>query len=142
MAYTHGVSFSEIPTGVQPPVQVDSALPVYVGTAPIHAAPLQTSPSCGEREVVVTGRPWICATVGFGYVPLRSPPAVPLGGSELRVAHAAVPPTTVRIWPVVPIPSSAPVPLPVPSRSWPLAVKIGSTSAAVRVVGTQAEPFQ
>jgi phage tail sheath protein FI len=33
---SHGVSISEVPTGVVPPVHVDAGLAVYVGTAPIN----------------------------------------------------------------------------------------------------------
>ncbi|MDR1704871.1 MAG: phage tail sheath family protein, partial [Clostridiales bacterium] len=36
MAYRHGVYIQETPTQLTPPVQVDSALPVAFGTAPIH----------------------------------------------------------------------------------------------------------
>lgn len=37
MSYEHGVRINESSVGARPPVQVDSALPVYVGTAPLHA---------------------------------------------------------------------------------------------------------
>ena len=36
MTYKHGVYISEIPTSLLPPVDVDSAIPVYIGTAPLH----------------------------------------------------------------------------------------------------------
>lgn len=36
MAYKHGVYISEEPTSVLPPVVADSAIPVFVGTAPLH----------------------------------------------------------------------------------------------------------
>lgn len=36
MAYMHRVSVSELPTSIQPPVQVDSSIPVIVGTSPIN----------------------------------------------------------------------------------------------------------
>lgn len=38
MAYRHGVYIFEVPTSIQPPVMVDSAVPVVFGTAPIHLA--------------------------------------------------------------------------------------------------------
>ncbi|MEK0431304.1 MAG: hypothetical protein RL139_1108 [Gemmatimonadota bacterium] len=36
----HGVSVSEVPTGVRPPVRVTAGLPVYVGTAPVNLGTL------------------------------------------------------------------------------------------------------
>jgi phage tail sheath protein FI len=36
MAYKHGVYISEVPTSLISPVQCDSAIPVFVGTAPLH----------------------------------------------------------------------------------------------------------
>lgn len=36
MAFRHGVYFSEVPTSIVPPVQVESALCVVVGAAPVH----------------------------------------------------------------------------------------------------------
>ncbi|MDR1471568.1 MAG: phage tail sheath family protein [Synergistaceae bacterium] len=36
MAYQHGVYVSEVPTSLISPVPCDSAIPVFVGTAPIH----------------------------------------------------------------------------------------------------------
>ena len=36
MAYKHGVYVSEVPTSLISPVAVDSAIPVFVGTAPLH----------------------------------------------------------------------------------------------------------
>src|SRR5580704_5651768 len=83
-------------------------------------------------EAAETALPWRLAMVGLGYVPVRSPPAAPLGGRDERVAQAAVPATTVRIWPVLPMARRPPVPLPVPRNSCPLAVNVDSTSAAVR----------
>ena len=41
MAYKHRVSVSELPTSIQPPVQVDSAIPVIVGTSPINAGDVE-----------------------------------------------------------------------------------------------------
>lgn len=36
MAFRHGIHIQESPTPLTPPVQVDSALPVVIGVAPIH----------------------------------------------------------------------------------------------------------
>jgi hypothetical protein len=36
MAYKHGAFVSEVPTSLISPVQCDSAIPVFVGTAPLH----------------------------------------------------------------------------------------------------------
>lgn len=36
MTYKHGIYISEVPTSLLPPVDVDSAIPVYIGTAPLH----------------------------------------------------------------------------------------------------------
>ncbi|MDR1516252.1 MAG: phage tail sheath family protein [Synergistaceae bacterium] len=36
MAYKHGVYISEVPTSLVSPVPCDSAIPVFVGTAPLH----------------------------------------------------------------------------------------------------------
>lgn len=36
MSYRHGIYIQEVPTGILPPVQVESALPFVVGTAPVH----------------------------------------------------------------------------------------------------------
>jgi phage tail sheath protein FI len=36
LAYTHGVYISEVPTSLISPVACDSAIPVFVGTAPLH----------------------------------------------------------------------------------------------------------
>ncbi|MBE3586568.1 MAG: phage tail sheath family protein [Thermoanaerobacter sp.] len=41
MTYKHGVSVSEVPTSVAPPVRVSAGLPVVVGTAPINLAETQ-----------------------------------------------------------------------------------------------------
>ena len=38
MAYKHGVQVSEIPTSILPAAEVDSAIPVYFGTAPVNMA--------------------------------------------------------------------------------------------------------
>ncbi|WP_025847604.1 phage tail sheath family protein [Paenibacillus ehimensis] len=38
MTYKHGISISEVPTSVIPPVEAMAGLPVVVGTAPIHLA--------------------------------------------------------------------------------------------------------
>jgi phage tail sheath protein FI len=44
----HGVSVSEIPTGVKPPVRITAGIPVYFGTAPINAGDL----TCVNKPVV------------------------------------------------------------------------------------------
>ncbi len=36
MAYRHGIYISELPTSLVSPVLADSAIPVFVGTAPLH----------------------------------------------------------------------------------------------------------
>lgn len=38
----HGVSVTEVPTGVRPPVRTTAGLPVYVGTAPINLGDLDS----------------------------------------------------------------------------------------------------
>ena len=38
MAFYHGVKTRELPTSLVAPVQIDSGLPVIIGTAPIHLA--------------------------------------------------------------------------------------------------------
>lgn len=38
MAYRHGIFSSEVPTSVKSPVQIESAVTVAIGTAPIHLA--------------------------------------------------------------------------------------------------------
>ncbi|WP_165174628.1 phage tail sheath protein [Desulfovibrio sp. ZJ369] len=39
MSYRHGAFFDEAPTSLVTPVEVDSALPVVIGTAPVHNLP-------------------------------------------------------------------------------------------------------
>ncbi len=39
MSYRHGAFFDETPTSLVTPVEVDSALPVVIGTAPVHNLP-------------------------------------------------------------------------------------------------------
>lgn len=41
MAYKHRVSTSELPTSIQPPVQVDSSIPVIIGTSPINMGDIE-----------------------------------------------------------------------------------------------------
>ena len=44
MAYKHGVYVSEVPTSILPPRSVDAALPVVLGTAPVHLLESGTGP--------------------------------------------------------------------------------------------------
>lgn len=43
MSYNHGVYVQEQATGLVTPVEVNSALPIIVGTAPVHNLPAETS---------------------------------------------------------------------------------------------------
>lgn len=53
-AYHHGVYLNEIPTSIAPPVEVDSALPVVVGTAPVHNLPEGTIAPINEPRLIYT----------------------------------------------------------------------------------------
>jgi hypothetical protein len=55
MAYRHGVYISEVPTSLISPVQCDSAIPVFIGTAPLHLSQtglddLDKKVNCSSRE--------------------------------------------------------------------------------------------
>lgn len=63
MAYKHGVYTSEVPTSIQPPVEVSAGIPLVVGTAPINMT-----------DTTNVNKPKLCysydeAVAAFGYVP-------------------------------------------------------------------------
>lgn len=62
LAYRHGVYIFEQPTAILPPVRVDAALPVVVGTAPIHKA--QAAAGVNETRLIFTAAE---AASAFGY---------------------------------------------------------------------------
>ena len=51
MAYRHGVYIEEQATGLVTPVEVESALPVVVGTAPVHNLPEGTQAPVNEPKL-------------------------------------------------------------------------------------------
>ena len=63
MAYNHGVSVSEVPTSIVPPVSVSAGIPFIVGTAPIN----MTDPSNVNKPVLCSS--YAEAVAAFGYVP-------------------------------------------------------------------------
>lgn len=52
MTYRHGAFFDEVPTSLVTPVQVDSALPVVVGTAPVHNLPDKVKRPINEPRLI------------------------------------------------------------------------------------------
>ena len=54
MALNRGITISEAPTSLVPPVQVDSAMPVFFVTAPVHLA---------EDPYAVTNKPLLVFTL-------------------------------------------------------------------------------
>lgn len=54
MTYRHGAFFDEVPTSLVTPVEVDSALPVVVGTAPVHNLPDGTPAPVNEPRLIYT----------------------------------------------------------------------------------------
>ncbi|MBS7328955.1 MAG: phage tail sheath family protein [Oxalobacter sp.] len=63
MAYQHGVRVSELATSILPPVEVDSAIPFIVGTAPVNMT-----------DIANVNKPVLCSTydeavAAFGFVP-------------------------------------------------------------------------
>lgn len=52
MSYRHGVFVEEKATGLVPPVEVDSALPVIVGTAPVHNLPEGAARPVNEPKLI------------------------------------------------------------------------------------------
>lgn len=64
--YKHGVFVSEVPTGILPPVRVDSALPVVVGTAPVHTLEEGSAIPVNEPRLVFTRKEFVSR---FGGVP-------------------------------------------------------------------------
>ena len=54
MSYRHGAFFDEVPTSLVTPVEVDSALPVVVGTAPVHNLPDGTPAPVNEPRLIYT----------------------------------------------------------------------------------------
>jgi phage tail sheath protein FI len=65
MAYKHGVSVSEVPTSILPPVESASGIPFIVGTAPVY----MTDPTNVNKPVLVHN--YDEAVKAFGYVPPR-----------------------------------------------------------------------
>lgn len=63
MAYKHGVSVSEVPTSVLPPVEVAAGIPFIVGTAPVN----MTDPTNVNKPVLCYT--YDEAVAAFGYVP-------------------------------------------------------------------------
>ncbi|MCP3923333.1 MAG: phage tail sheath family protein [Desulfobacterales bacterium] len=63
MTYKHGVYSSEVPTGLLPPVSVDSAVPFVVGTAPVH----MLEDGIGPVEEVTLISSYSEAVSTFGY---------------------------------------------------------------------------
>lgn len=63
MAYRHGVYVEEQATGLVTPVEVESALPVIVGTAPVHNLPEGTQAPVNEPKLI-SGMPEFVATFG------------------------------------------------------------------------------
>lgn len=58
MAYKHGAYAREVPTSILPPVTVDTAIPVFIGTAPLHLS--KTGASDGLAKKV--NSPILCYT--------------------------------------------------------------------------------
>lgn len=54
MSYRHGAFFDEVPTSLVTPVDVDSALPVVVGTAPVHNLPDGATAPVDEPRLIYT----------------------------------------------------------------------------------------
>ena len=54
MSYRHGAFFDEAPTSLVTPVEVDSALPVVIGTAPVHNLPDGTPAPVNEPRLIYT----------------------------------------------------------------------------------------
>lgn len=54
MSYRHGAFFDEVPTSLVTPVEVDSALPVVVGTAPVHNLPDGATAPVNEPRLIYT----------------------------------------------------------------------------------------
>lgn len=66
MTYRHGAFFDEAPTSLVTPVEVDSALPVVVGTAPVHTLPEGTPAPINEPRLIHTVEDFVAQ---FGSVP-------------------------------------------------------------------------
>lgn len=58
MTYKHGVYINEVPTSLLPPVNVDSAIPVYIGTAPLHLSKTGAAVNLDEKVNI----PILCYT--------------------------------------------------------------------------------
>ncbi|WP_302806761.1 phage tail sheath family protein [Cloacibacillus porcorum] len=58
MVYKHGAYAREVPTSILPPVTVDSALPVFIGTAPLHLS----KTGAGEDLAKKVNMPILCYT--------------------------------------------------------------------------------
>lgn len=61
MAYGHGVYVEEKATGLVTPVEVDSALPVIVGTAPVHNLPEGSPPPVNEPMLIYSMPEFVAA---------------------------------------------------------------------------------
>jgi len=102
------VGFGYVPLRSPPAAPVGVALGVD-HTAVDELVAVRTCPLDGATAAEVTTVvvadfiPAEASTVGFGYVPLRSPPAGPDGGNEVAgLCHAAaVPDVAVSTWPDV-----------------------------------------
>ena len=64
--YRHGVFTSEVPTGILPPVRVDSALPVIIGTAPVHTLASGVEAPVNKPRLIFTRQEFVSQ---FGMVP-------------------------------------------------------------------------
>lgn len=83
MAYEHGVKTSEVPTSLLPTADVDSALPVIIGTAPV-----------GMTDVTNVNKPILCHSYdefvkNFGFVPAALNKASGLQEYQYTLCEAA-----------------------------------------------------
>lgn len=62
MAYRHSVHYSEVPTGIVPPVNTVAGLPVVVGTAPVHLA---ANPAEANKPVLCYSYPSAVDELGY-----------------------------------------------------------------------------
>lgn len=81
MAYNHGVSVSEIPTSILPPVESSAGIPFIVGTAPVNMA-----------DTSNVNKPVLCysydeAVKAFGYVPPKEDGASGLKKFEYSISE-------------------------------------------------------
>ena len=71
------------------PVNAHPTLPA-AGVVGIQLVPFQAKTWPDVGAVLLTALPCILPTTGAGYVPLRSPPAVPFGGNEVGITPGAI----------------------------------------------------